>query len=561
MATYGQFVTYGPFTTAIGGGWKLYHYVAGTSTLKNVWTDRGKTTTAAQPVVADANGVMSFYADGLYRFVVYDANNVQLYEWDNVFFGSLESTNHAEGVALASASTLVLGEDGDYFHVTGTTTIAAITGTQPFVFLTFDSALTLTHSGSLVLKGGVDHPTVPGETLLFVNDGSNVFRELDNSTPTKHGAVTWTGAHTFSGQATFNSAVAFSSTVTGQTPSITNQLTTKQFVEKRIADSTALVNGYISPAVASNALTVSLKVQSGSDPSSDEPVYIAFRSTAAATSSLTVRPVTAALSVVLSAGSTMGFTAAQLSRLYVVALDNAGTVELALYHPLSGTNHKPLDETGLYSSTAEGGAGGADSAQTLYSTTARTNVPIAVLGYIDIQTGATAGNWTNAAVQVQVLTPSTPRSGHTIQRLVTSSTATSGGTTAMPFDDTIPQNTEGTEFLTCTITPRHAADLLWVTHAGTYSTGGAADVTIALFQDSTANALAAVGTYRGGGDQMGTNALIYVAQAGTTSSTTFKIRAGAAGGQNVQMNGKGVGNTRVYGGVAYSALAVTEMFT
>lgn len=559
MATYGQFVTYGPFTTAIGGGWKLYHYVAGTSTLKNVWTDRNKTTTAAQPLVADANGVVSFYADGLYRFVLKDANDVQLYEWDNVFYGSIESTNHAEGVALASASTLVLGGDGDYFHVTGTTTIAAITGTQPFVFLTFDSALTLTHSNSLVLKGGVDHPTVAGETLLFVNDGSNVFRELDNNTPTKHGAATWTGAHTFSGQATFNSAVAFSSTVTGQTPSITNQLTTKQFVEKRIADSTALVNGYISTAVASNALTVSLKVQSGSDPSSDEPVYVAFRSTTAANSSLNVRSVTAPLSVVLSAGSTMGFIAAQLSRLYVVALDNAGTVELALYHPLNGTDHKPLDETGLYSSTAEGGAGGAGSAQTLYSTTARTNVPIAVLGYIDIQTGGTAGNWSNAPIHVQVMTTSTPRSGQVIQRLLSSSSAYASGSTIIPLDDSLPQNSEGTEFMTQAITPKHAANLLFVSHVGVYSASATVHATVALFRDSTASAVAAAPLYLGAVDASSTVALIYQTQAATTTSTTFKIRGGPSSAATLGFNGRA--GARLYNGACYSALAVMEMFT
>jgi len=561
MATYGQFVTYGPFTTAIGGGWKLYHYVAGTSTLKNVWTDRGKTTTAAQPVVADANGVMSFYADGLYRFVVYDANNVQLYEWDNVFFGSLESTNHAEGVALASASTLVLGSDGDYFHVTGTTTIAAITGTQPFVFLTFDSALTLTHSSSLVLKGGVDKATSAGETVVFVNDGSNVFRELDNNVPTKYAVNTFTAAQTFGGAVTCNASVTCNSTAFAQTPAQPTQVAIKSYVDKRVADGTALVNGALSASVSSNALTVSLLTMNGTAPSSDDTISIAFRPTSLTSSTPNVRTVTSATSVTVSAGSTLGFTASQISRLYVLALDNSGVVELGLYHPLSGTNHLPIDETLTYTSTAEGGAGGADSAHTIYSTTARTGVAVSVLGYIDIQTGGTAGNWSNAPIQVQVLTPSTPRSGHIIQRQVSSSTATAGGTTAMPFDDTIPQNTEGTQFLTCSITPKHAADLLWITHAGTYSTGGAADVTIALFQDSTANALAAVGTYRGAGDQMGTNALVYVTQAGTTSSTTFKIRAGAHGGQNVQLNGKGVGSTRVYGGVAYSALVVTEMFT
>ena len=76
MATYGQFDTLGPFTAAIGGGWKLYHYVPGTTTTKNLWSDRDKQNTVAQPLVADSNGVVSFYADGLYDFVVYDSNDV-----------------------------------------------------------------------------------------------------------------------------------------------------------------------------------------------------------------------------------------------------------------------------------------------------------------------------------------------------------------------------------------------------------------------------------------------------------------------------------------------------
>ena len=98
MASFGQFDQIGPLTNAIGGGWKLYHYVVGTTTTKDLWSDRDKQTTVAQPLQADANGVVSFYGDGLYDFVVKDANGVLLYTWEKVFYGSIESTNHAEGV-------------------------------------------------------------------------------------------------------------------------------------------------------------------------------------------------------------------------------------------------------------------------------------------------------------------------------------------------------------------------------------------------------------------------------------------------------------------------------
>lgn len=76
----------GPFFNAgaLVGAPKLYHYIAGTSTLLDAWTDRAKSTTAAQPIVGDARGIVSAYFDGLYKLVVKDSADVTLYTWDNV---------------------------------------------------------------------------------------------------------------------------------------------------------------------------------------------------------------------------------------------------------------------------------------------------------------------------------------------------------------------------------------------------------------------------------------------------------------------------------------------
>ena len=96
--------------------------------------------------------MVSFYADGLYDFVVYDSNDVLKYTWDGCFTGASKVPTTVKG-CISQCQYPRIGDDGDYFHVTGTTPITAIQGTQPFVWLTFDSALTLTHSSSLVLKG------------------------------------------------------------------------------------------------------------------------------------------------------------------------------------------------------------------------------------------------------------------------------------------------------------------------------------------------------------------------------------------------------------------------
>jgi hypothetical protein len=101
--------------------------------------------------------------------------------------------------------------------------------------------------------------------------------------------------------------------------------------------------------------------------------------------------------LVISSGSTLGTVNAVQSRIVVLALNNAGTIELAAVN-ISGGND--LSETGLISTTAEGGAGAADSATVAYSTASRTNLAYRVIGYIE-STQATAGTWATAPSTIQ----------------------------------------------------------------------------------------------------------------------------------------------------------------
>lgn len=101
----------------------------------------------------------------------------------------------------------------------------------------------------------------------------------------------------------------------------------------------------------------------------------------------------------ISSGSTLGQVDGQPSRIWVYLIDNAGTLELA-------ASHKLFRDDELVSTTAEGGAGGADSATVMYSASARSSVPCRLIGYID-NTQTTAGTWASAGSQIQVL-PRTP---------------------------------------------------------------------------------------------------------------------------------------------------------
>ncbi len=140
----------------------------------------------------------------------------------------------------------------------------------------------------------------------------------------------------------------------------------------------------IGAAVAANALTATLN-----------PCKLDFRSATLATGVPNNRSVASALSLVVPSGATLGTIAATSARLALLAIDNAGTVELAVTNLAGGLN---LDETSLISTTAISAA--ATAANVIYSTTARTSVPFRVIGFIDI-TEAVAGTWATTPTTVQ----------------------------------------------------------------------------------------------------------------------------------------------------------------
>lgn len=146
--------------------------------------------------------------------------------------------------------------------------------------------------------------------------------------------------------------------------------------------------------------------------------------------------------------------------------------------------------------------------------------------------------------------------GNSVQIVNTQTGSVSTGTTAIPYDDSIPQNTEGDEYITLAITPTNASNKLKIEVNVMGNHGTDSHWSAALFQDSTANALRASTTYAGAGNG-GSISFTYFMTAGTTSATTFKVRAGGASGATFTFNGTG-GNRR-FGGVAASSITITEI--
>ena len=147
--------------------------------------------------------------------------------------------------------------------------------------------------------------------------------------------------------------------------------------------------------------------------------------------------------------------------------------------------------------------------------------------------------------------------GAIVQIVNTSDGAVATTTTLIPGDDTIPQNNEGAEFMTLAITPTNTNNKLLIEVVAMRTHSSASQDGLALFQDTTAGALATVMDYNGANVSTTTYLAHYVA-AGTTSSTTFKVRLGGSGAGTTTFNGESAGS-RLHGGVMESSITITEI--
>jgi len=122
------------------------------------------------------------------RIAASDLVNDQSPQLGGVLEANGNQTRWAKGADIASASPLVLGTDGNYFDVTGTTGFSQITCTAgTFFMVQFDAVLTMTDGANLDL-GGLDITTVAGDRALFFAIAANtaqllVYKEEGNRLP------------------------------------------------------------------------------------------------------------------------------------------------------------------------------------------------------------------------------------------------------------------------------------------------------------------------------------------------------------------------------------------
>lgn len=108
-------------------------------------------------------------ANGIY-YLVYDGTKFQMQA--NPLSGTTTGQlKYIEGASIASASTVNLDAVvGNYVHITGTTTINAITLTSGMFMVVFDGSTTLTNSSTLQLPGGANITTQAGDVAIVWGD-------------------------------------------------------------------------------------------------------------------------------------------------------------------------------------------------------------------------------------------------------------------------------------------------------------------------------------------------------------------------------------------------------
>ncbi len=462
------------------------------------------------------------------------------------------TTDNGIWIAAAGAWTRAADFDGTNDVVTGTR-IAVAAGT--------------THAGTFWYVSTSGDP-VPGDAIAFSQSPSDAAAAASATAAASSATAAAASAASISTPIPVASGGTAATTASGArtnlgfsgsggtvaSANIEASAVTAAKLDKDTALGFHMVNGKLTTSVASGALTIALKTQAGNDPSTADPVLVLFPSAAG----YTAQTFTSATSLVISSGSTLSTTSGTAFRLWVVVFNDNGAAKLGIINCLNGTNVYPLDATDTAAATAEGGAGGADSAHTFYATAAISATNFTVIAYLTWNSGlTTAGTWDAAPSPARLVMNRTPLPGQIVQRVGNTDGAVATGTTTIPEDDTIPQSTEGNEFMTQAVTPTSAANLLEIEAALQLGTGAGDVVTAALFQDSGADALAAAYTFIATTNPTGRLSIEHRQLAGTTSATTFKVRAGQASAATITFNG--VGGSRYYGGVANSYLRIREV--
>jgi hypothetical protein len=235
--------------------------------------------------------------------------------------------------------------------------------------------------------------------------------------------------------------------------------------------------------------------------------------------------------------------------LYWYALDHAGAIELAVVGSFAFGNAGVASAVAISSSS--------NAAATMYAANARAGAAYRLLGR-SADTQTTAGLWAAAPSHVQTVEHVPPVE----QVEAVEYTANADITATIPFDDTRPQATEGTQVLAAGFTPRWPTNAVLIDVCGFGGQNGGFGLVTALFSDQSADAIQATWANNASGGYR----FPIVAKAEhrplAAGPRTYSVRCGpGAGGAAARINGTNNGGTgmRDFGGASRLVLTLMEV--
>lgn len=166
------------------------------------------------------------------------------------------------------------------------------------------------------------------------------------------------------------------------------------------------------------------------------------------------------------------------------------------------------------------------------------------------------GAITTAKVADDAITSAKVAAGMPVQMSRVTYNTVDSTTALIPDDTTIPQNTEGKEVMSLAYTPKSATNILIVEVWAFIANSTVNDTAVALFVDSTADAVAVATLRSDAGAVHGTVNYKYSVVAGSTSSRTYKVRIGGNSAGTAYFNGKTASTS--FGATQKSGIVITE---
>ena len=168
--------------------------------------------------------------------------------------------------------------------------------------------------------------------------------------------------------------------------------------------------------------------------------------------------------------------------------------------------------------------------------------------------------WVNAARELfGTLSATGLPTGVIVARTVATPYTTNADlSTAIPADDTVPMDSEGTQILTVAHAMQAPTNRLVIRFQGWGSGGDASQLAAALISSTATLAIAAHGVKSQASDNPILFGLTHEYSSGATTSVTYSIRVGPqTAGAAMRMNG--ITSTRRFGGVSAFTLVIEEV--